>query len=54
MAMESMRTYQCRHLPVMRGDAVVGFLSMRDLMHYELSRKTEELLRMRAYIHGVT
>jgi CBS domain-containing protein len=54
MAMDSMRVHQCRHLPVLRGDAVVGFLSMRDLMHHELNRKTEELLRMRAYIHGVT
>jgi CBS domain-containing protein len=54
MAMESMRIHQCRHLPVLRGEEVVGFLSMRDLMHYELTRKTEELLRMRAYIHGVT
>jgi CBS domain-containing protein len=54
IAMESMRAHKCRHLPVLRGDEVVGFLSMRDLMHHELTRKTEELLRMRAYIHGVT
>ena len=51
-AMETMRLNQCRHLPVMRGDEVVGFLSMRDLMNFELARKTEELNRMRAYIHG--
>jgi CBS domain-containing protein len=53
VAMESMRYHQCRHLPVVRGEEVVGFLSMRDLMHRELLRKTEELQRMRAYIHGV-
>jgi CBS domain-containing protein len=52
-AMESMRYHQCRHLPVVRGEEVVGFLSMRDLMHRELLNKTEELHRMRAYIHGV-
>ncbi len=52
IAMESMRQNQCRHLPVLNGEEVVGFLSMRDLMHYELSRKTEELQRMRAYVHG--
>lgn len=51
-AMETMRANQCRHLPVMRGEEVVGFLSMRDLMHFELGRKTEELHRMRAYIQG--
>ena len=53
MAMESMRANQCRHLPVLRGDEVIGFLSMRDLMHFELARKTEELHRMRAYVHGI-
>jgi CBS domain-containing protein len=53
-ALESMRAHQCRHLPVLRGEEVVGFLSMRDLMHHELARKTEELLRIRAYVHGVT
>jgi CBS domain-containing protein len=53
-AMDSMRANACRHLPVLRGEKVVGFLSMRDLMHHELARRTEELLRIRAYVHGVT
>jgi CBS domain-containing protein len=48
--MEAMQTHDCRHLPVTRGPHVVGFLSMRDLMNYELARKTEELGHMRAYI----
>ena len=51
-AMEMMRRCNCRHLPVLRGQRPVGFLSMRDLMNYELERKTEELHQMRAYIHG--
>ena len=51
-AMESMKSHGCRHLPVMRGSKVVGFLSMRDLMNHELAHKTEELHHMRAYIHG--
>lgn len=51
-AMEMMQTHDCRHLPVMSGARVVAFLSMRDLMNYELARKTEELHQMRAYIHG--
>ena len=51
-AMEAMHGHNCRHLPVMRGAHVVAFLSMRDLMNYELARKTEELHHMRAYIHG--
>jgi CBS domain-containing protein len=51
-AMELMQAHNCRHLPVTRGSSVVAFLSMRDLMNYELARKTEELHHMRAYIHG--
>lgn len=51
-AMESMQAHNCRHLPVLRGPRVVAFLSMRDVMNYELARKTEELHHMRAYIHG--
>ncbi|HKX00554.1 MAG TPA: CBS domain-containing protein [Bryobacteraceae bacterium] len=53
-AMESMRVHNCRHLPVTRGARVVGLLSMRDVMNFELERKTEELHHMRAYIHGST
>lgn len=51
-AMELMQSNNCRHLPVMREDSVVAFLSMRDLMNYELARKTEELAHMRTYIAG--
>ncbi len=51
-AMESMRHNNCRHLPVFRDRQLVGFLSMRDLMNFELARKTDELHRMQAYIHG--
>jgi CBS domain-containing protein len=54
VAMECMRTHAIRHLPVMKDDEVVGFLSMRDLMHHELARRTEELMRFRAYVHGAT
>jgi len=49
-AMEAMQSHNCRHLPVTREGRVVAFLSMRDLMNYELARKTEELHHMRAYI----
>jgi CBS domain-containing protein len=51
-AMEAMLKQGCRHLPVLRGSRVTGFLSMRDLMHYEIARKTEEIAHMRAYIYG--
>jgi CBS domain-containing protein len=51
-AMELMQSHSCRHLPVTRGSRVVAFLSMRDLMNFELARKTEELHHMRTYIAG--
>jgi CBS domain-containing protein len=53
-AMTRMQSHNCRHLPVTRAGRVVGFISMRDLMNYELARKTEELNHMQAYIHGAT
>jgi len=49
-AMEQMHLHKCRHLPVMRGEKIVGMVSMRDLMDHELARQTEELKHMRAYI----
>ncbi|HUI54411.1 MAG TPA: CBS domain-containing protein [Bryobacteraceae bacterium] len=51
-AMEAMQQHSCRHLPVTRGGQVTAFLSMRDLMNFELARKTEELHHMKAYLHG--
>ena len=51
-AMEAMHRHGCRHLPVTRGGEVVGFLSMRDLMDFQLARQAEELHHMKAYIHG--
>jgi CBS domain-containing protein len=53
-AMELMLLHNCRHLPVLRGSRVVAFLSMRDLMNFELARKTEELHHMRAFIQTNT
>jgi len=53
-AMAAMHAHNCRHLPVTRGSRVVAFLSMRDLMHHELARKTEELQHMQEYIRGAS
>jgi CBS domain-containing protein len=51
-AMDMMRRCGCRHLPVMRAETVVGFISMRDLMLHELEQKADEIAHMRNYIHG--
>ena len=39
-------------LPVMRGKHAVGFISMRDLMTFELDQKTDELNHLHHYMHG--
>jgi CBS domain-containing protein len=52
-AMQLMRQCNCRHLPVMRGPQVTGFISMRDLMLFELERKTDELHHIHRYIQSV-
>jgi signal-transduction protein with cAMP-binding, CBS, and nucleotidyltransferase domain len=49
-AMESMQAHNCRHLPVTHKGRVVAFLSMRELMNFELAQKTEENHHMRQYI----
>ena len=51
-SMERMQTHGIRHLAVTLGDRAVAFLSMRDLLHHEISRQTDELHHMRAYIHS--
>jgi CBS domain-containing protein len=52
-AMEMMHRCGCRHLPVLRGRELVGFISMRDLMLEELERKADEIRHMRNYIQSV-
>jgi signal-transduction protein with cAMP-binding, CBS, and nucleotidyltransferase domain len=51
-ALECMTQRSCRHLPVMSGGKVTGFLSMRDVMWFDLAQKTEELEHLHAYVHG--
>src|SRR6185503_17372206 len=42
-ALDCMNQHNCRHLPVLCDGKVTAFLSMRDLMRFELDRKTEEI-----------
>ena len=51
-ALACMNQHNCRHLPVMRGKHAVGFISMRDLMTFELDQKTDELNHLHHYMHG--
>jgi CBS domain-containing protein len=53
-AMLMMQTHGIRHLPVVEGNALVGFLSLRDLLRRNLEEKVGEADMMRAYIQTVS
>jgi CBS domain-containing protein len=53
-AMCLMQTHKVRHLPVCEGRTLVGFLSLRDLLHCHLDEKSGEADAMRAYIQAGT
>jgi CBS domain-containing protein len=40
-----------RHVPVVEGDRMVGFISLRDLLEVEISAKSEEIQYLTSYIH---
>jgi CBS domain-containing protein len=41
-----MKLIGCRHMPVVEGDKLIGILSMRDLLKYQVSVKESELKMM--------
>lgn len=49
-AMAMMQDYAVRHLPVCDGSTLVGFLSLRDLLHQKLDETVGEAESLRAYI----
>jgi CBS domain-containing protein len=49
--LEKMETNHCRHMPVMSGDRVVGFLSLRDLLFADLQEKDAQVQQLNHYIH---
>jgi len=51
-AMCLMQTHKVRHLPVCDGRTLVGFLSLRDLLHCHLDEKSGEADAMRAYLQA--
>jgi CBS domain-containing protein len=46
-----MREHSFRHLPVVEGRHLRGFLSLRDLLLHNLSQKDSESRMMSDYIH---
>lgn len=51
--MRVMNQANCRHLPVVTAGKLVGMVSSRDLLLYNISQKDDEIHLMRAFIHYV-
>jgi predicted transcriptional regulator len=49
--LEKMRSYGCRHLPVVAEGRVIAMISMRDLLSDEIEEQVEEIRGLRAYLH---
>ena len=49
---QDMQARHIRHLPVLRGDEVIGMLSLRDLLRELLVMKRREVQDLTAYIQG--
>ena len=51
-ALSQMTKRRIRHLPVVEGDRLIGFVSIGDLVAYRISRIEQEAEAMRAYIQS--
>ena len=51
-ALSQMTRRRIRHLPVVEGERLIGFVSIGDLVAYRISRIEEEAEAMRSYIQS--
>ena len=51
-ALSQMTKRRIRHLPVVAGDRLIGFVSIGDLVAYRINRIEQEAEAMRAYIQS--
>ncbi|HYR43735.1 MAG TPA: CBS domain-containing protein [Terriglobia bacterium] len=49
--LEKMQKNRCRHMPVVMGDRLAGFLSLRDLLSADLEEKDAQVQQLNTYIH---
>ncbi len=51
-AMQTMTSGRVRHLPVMKGDFLVGMISIGDVVKARIMQQTQEVESLRAYVAG--
>lgn len=52
--LKKMKQANCRHLPVIDGDTLVGVISLRDLLAVEVSEKEDEIQFLTNYMFHVS
>ena len=53
MCLRKMKGANCRHLPIVSGDTLLGIISLRDLLQVELSDRQEKLEFLTDYLFHV-
>ena len=48
--LRKMKQANCRHLPIVEGDRLVGFISLRDLLLVDISEKDDTIQFLNAYM----
>jgi len=51
--LKKMQQAHCRHLPVVKGDELLGIVSLRDLLMIDLDEKERNLEYLQSYIYTV-
>lgn len=51
--LRKMKQANCRHLPIVEGDKLIGFISLRDLLQVELSEKDDNIEFLQNYMFHV-
>jgi predicted transcriptional regulator len=48
-----MQKAHCRHMPIVAGEQLIGFVSLRDLLMMDLDEKERNLEYLQSYIYTV-
>jgi CBS domain-containing protein len=51
--LKKMKQANCRHLPIVEGDNLVGFISLRDLLQVDITEKADEIEFLNNYMFHV-